>query len=107
MSARSSRAVLFFAFAVAVTLSACADRTPFVYRQSEFDREQPGFGQAVSARTDVVICYARSATTPDAVRALAEEACGQVGKRAVFSKHIPSVCPLATPASAAFDCVAP
>lgn len=107
MSIRHALAAMLFAVSAPVALSACADRSPFVYQAAEFNRQRVGFGHDVIDRKEAVICYARSATTPDAVRALAEQTCRQVGKRAVFRGQETSNCPLATPAAAAFDCVAP
>ena len=93
--------------ALSTFLAACAAQEPFVYEGGEFNRLREGFGQEPADRTEVVICYASNATTPATVRDLATGACGRVGKRAVFKKHVVSDCPLMTPSAAAFDCVSP
>ena len=98
---------LFFMIVLTVTLAACAAQEPFVLTEGEFNRLRVGFGQEPTDRTEVVICYASNATTPATLRDLAAGACGQVGKRAVFKKHLVSACPLVTPSAAAFDCVSP
>lgn len=107
MTVKYVLAILLCAASAPIALSGCADRSPFVYQKSEFDRRRADFGRDVTDRAEVVICYAKSATTPEALRALAEQTCRQVGKRSVFRGHETSKCPLATPSAAAFDCVAP
>ena len=98
---------LSLSLAVAAALSACADREPYIFNPGEFNREREDFGRPVQDRAEAIICYAASQTTPARVRLLAAEACGQVGKKAVFKEHIVGSCPLATPAAARFDCVTP
>ena len=87
--------------------AACSNFEPYVYNRNEFNREAPGFGQKPTDIKQVDVCYNRSATTPEQVRDLAREACGEFGKEARFSHHRRLECPLMTPILARFKCIGP
>ena len=106
MSARPVLVAVCLSVAAAGALAGCAERMPYLYKAAEFDRSQADFARDPATRTEAIVCYARTTTTPAAVQAIAEEACAKVGKRAVFTGHVTTECPLVIPAAARFACVA-
>lgn len=97
----------FAAVGLLAVVSSCAPPPPYVYIEKEFDRDREDFGQDPTDITSVTICYNKRGTTPDAVVAMAAEQCARFGKQARFAGQDYDTCPLATPAAAHFDCVAP
>ena len=89
--------VLFF------VLSACAGE-PYVYRADEFNRAASTFKVEPKDSSAVIICYSSRNTTPERVRALAEQECARFGKKARISEQRFGECPLGTPATATFQC---
>lgn len=104
VKAMTFRRILFVLF-LSVAAAGCAAQDPFVYRENEFDRSDAEFNRPITDRDEVTICYASNATTPKEVQFLADTACADAGKRAVFQKHGDWDCPLLTPAAAVFACV--
>lgn len=91
--------------AVALALAGCAASAPYVYRSGEFDRTRPDYGQSITDRSQVAICYSSLDTTPRQVAALALAECAKFSKTIRYIKHDYTLCPLATPAAAVFACV--
>lgn len=89
-----------------VVLAACS-REAYVFVPDEFNRDRPGFGQELTDRSSVQICYNNRTITPEALLSMAAKECGRFGKQAVFSRNELLVCPLLTPARAHFQCVLP
>ena len=83
-------------------LSGCARPEPFVFRNSEFDRRS--IGRPASVPGLVQVCYAASATTPDAVVRVAEEECAKFGKTPQAIGQEITVCPMAAPVTANYLC---
>ena len=53
------------------------------------------------------VCYNALFSTPEEVRATAEEACGSIGRPQLVEQDLRLACPLLTPTRATFMCVAP
>jgi hypothetical protein len=73
---------------------------PFVQSVSERPLDQ----RSQTTVTTVEVCYNRATTTPEALRALAQEVCVKEGRQAVFVEHGFMQCPLMQPSNAYFDC---
>lgn len=86
-------------------LAACGATEPYVYKANEFDRDRPSFNRSPADPSEVGICYNGMTTTPEKIRALAEEHCQAYGKRARLADEVLASCPLLTPAGAMFRCV--
>ncbi len=88
-----------------VFLGGCSAAGPYVYREAEFNRAAPAFGQSPKDRGEVTICYSSQGAQPPDILALAEAACVKFGKTAVFASQDWRTCPLVTPVAANFRCV--
>jgi len=88
-------------------LAACGPVEPFVFKKGEFDRDSLYFNREPEDISEVMICYRKGGTTPQAVASLAEQRRADYGKVARPRGHSFLDCPLLTPAGAVFDCVAP
>lgn len=93
---------LFLAFA----LAGCSGGAPYVLHPNEFNRDDQNYGVEPKDIEKVTICYAKSSTTPDDVRKLAQNECAKFKKNAIFIKQDYTNCPATTPVSAHFDCLA-
>jgi len=92
---------------VLAALAACGPAEPFVFKKAKFDRDSLYFNRKPDDISEVMICYRRGGTTPQAVASLANQRCGDFGKVARPRGHSLLDCPLLTPAGAVFDCVKP
>ena len=83
----------------------CAETEPYVYSESEFDREAKGFGKELADISVVEICYSKHSTTVQALEELANARCGEYGKVARYRAQGYGQCPLMTPVHAIFACL--
>lgn len=90
--------------AVLVFVAACSGGKPYVYVPNEFNRASVSFGKSVKDRDNVTICYAKGATTPNEINALAKNECSKFGKTAIPSKQSLAICPASTPIAAVYSC---
>lgn len=90
---------------LALLLAACGATEPYVYKAEEFNRNRASFNRPPVDLAEVGVCYNSMTTTPESVRALAEEQCQAYGKAARFTGEALATCPLLTPAGAVFRCV--
>lgn len=88
-------------------LGGCGIAEPYVYKDSEFNRDRADFGKEPEDLNEVSICYNKRSTTAAAVRQLAEAECAKYKKVAVFRSHDLLECSLVTPARAIFVCQGP
>ena len=100
-------ACLIVLFGLLPAVAGCSGPPPHIHEPDEFNRESKTFGKQPEDLDSVAICYARRSTTPQAVREMAQAACGKYGKAAVFRDQDYLQCPLITPARANFACVEP
>ncbi|MEE2746185.1 MAG: hypothetical protein VX617_04805 [Pseudomonadota bacterium] len=96
---------VIFGFVAIFILGSCISTSPYIYKESEFDRNAPAFGKKLMDREEVHICYNTSSTSASAIRQLAEKECGRFSKFARFKESKILVCPLLTPAKASFSCI--
>jgi len=89
-------------------IAACAGDPPYVDRPYEINRDSPDFpvGPPVVDGSSVTVCYAKSETTADEIRALAEQECAKGGLQAAFIRQSLATCPMMTPVAAYFKCTA-
>ncbi len=80
---------------------------PYIYKANEFNRDAANFGEELTDRDSVAICYRKRGTTPETVRSMAETECGRFEKVAVFNSQDLLTCPIGTPVRATFLCVDP
>ncbi len=90
---------------LAPILGGCGNTPPYIFKDDEFDREDPDFAKEPKDRSSVYICYSKRGTTPADVRKMAEAECARYDKVAVFESQDILYCPLMTPARAKFACV--
>ncbi len=86
-------------------IAGCSGGVPYVYDSGEFNRESEAYRQGIKDRTDVTVCYSKSATTPHQISKMARDECARFGKSARFREQSYSSCPLLTPITAIYDCV--
>lgn len=99
---------IYVLMAILITggVSAC-DKVPYILDSGEFNRNAAGFGKDPTDISDVTICYSETSTTPDAIRAMAKQACAEFGKTAHFVDQDYLSCPLTTPVGANYVCKSP
>lgn len=90
---------------VGAAVAACSPPAPYAYKEFEFNRELPTFGEPAATAAGIQICYNKLSTTPEALQRMAADHCASLGKAARFAGQDYLECPLLTPARAAFDCV--
>ncbi|MEK9673638.1 MAG: hypothetical protein VW268_14240 [Rhodospirillaceae bacterium] len=88
----------------AAVLVGCSLAQPYVHHDSDFDRDHPEFAKDNVVRSTVVVCYSKSATTPEKVAALGRAACAKMGRTAEFDTTVYTLCPMVTPVAAVFRC---
>lgn len=88
-------------------VAACSLVEPYVYKKDEFDRDSETFFVEPADRESVTVCYSPLATNTSGHLAVAEDACGQYGKIAVYDAAGAGACPVLTPVEAIYRCVAP
>lgn len=98
------RWLFFLTAALALTAAGCAWPEPYVYREGEFNREQPNFGKEPADRQSVGICYNKRNATPEQIVELAKIECAKYGKVARFSHQKRLECPISTPMEVVFVC---
>jgi hypothetical protein len=94
-------------FVSLLLFSACANVEPYIYNPDEYNRESPNFSKEIIDRSEVIICYNKSSTTPEILIQMATDECGRFGKVANFIKHDHFICSISSPAQAIFQCSCP
>ena len=89
-----------------LVLAGCS-ASPFVYKDSEFDRTAPGFAVEPDDIAAVMVCYSSVNTAPEDVLDVARAECAKAGKKPRFSSQGYEDCPLSALVSARFTCVKP
>jgi hypothetical protein len=84
---------------VVLLLAGCSQATPFEW-SPRAALKGPG-----ASLPRVGVCYNAMFTTPDEVRAVAEEACTGIGKPQLVEQDMRLACPLLTPVRATFACL--
>ena len=92
---------------VGLLTAACAAPEPFAYQIDEFNRSASTFRKTPANIPQVIVCYGKSGTTPEAVIEVARQECARVGKVPRFNRQDYLICPVLTPVSAHYDCLAP
>jgi hypothetical protein len=82
-------------------LAGCSQATPFEWTPRAATK---GPGESLPR---VGVCYNAMFTTPDEVRAVAEEACTGIGKPQLVEQDMRLACPVLTPVRATFACLQP
>jgi len=90
--------------AILIGVAACTGGKPYVFIPNEFNRASANFGKPVTDRNNVTICYAKGATTPGEINALAKAECSRFGKTAAFKRQTLAQCPISTPIAAVYSC---
>ncbi|HEC14866.1 MAG TPA: hypothetical protein ENI72_03820 [Rhodospirillales bacterium] len=88
-------------------LAACTAPEPYVYKEREFDRSAEDFAKDPVDISEVVICYGKNGTTPQAIRKIARQECSKFGRTPQFVRQTYNLCPLSTPISAIYSCNLP
>ncbi len=94
-----------FGVGLVLALSACAAQPPYVFQQGEFQRDSRFYLEGVTDLQEVKVCYTKRGTTPKQVTEVAQNACAQFSKKAIFREQSYRVCPIVTPIAAVYDCV--
>jgi hypothetical protein len=87
-------------------VGACSAPSPYVHRPGEFNRAAVNFGKEPVDADHVIVCFGRSGTTPTQVVAVARAECARFGKIPQFDRQSILTCPLTTPVSAHYNCIA-
>ena len=95
----------FLFFLICFILSGCTGGGAYLYKDNEFDRDNPDFAKKIKNRSHVEICYNKQTATPQILMKIAQEECKRFGKQAFFEKHQLLRCSIASPAMASFKCV--
>ena len=104
----SRRALFLFpVLFLGLFLSACSAPAPYVYKKNAFNRDAKDYGKDPVDIEEVVVCYGKSGTTPEAIRKIARQECSKFGRTPVFVRQTYDLCPLTTPVSAIYSCVRP
>ncbi len=93
--------------ATLLAVAACSGPAPYLHKPQEHNRNSKDFGKPATDIAEAAICYNRFSTSPDEIRALARDACGQFGKVPRLRGQDHLTCPLLVPSRAIFDCVPP
>ena len=88
-------------------ITGCNNRDAYIYNPGEFNRERADFGQELSDRDRVSICYHKGSTTPKMLIQMAEDECRRFGKKQKFKKNQVLMCSISTPALISFECIDP
>ena len=95
------RPVLLPALLLALAVAGCAEQVaPY---ESIPRAPRRGANESVPR---IGVCYNAVFSRPEEVRAVAEEACGTIGKPVLAEQDLRLACPLLTPTRATFMCVA-
>ncbi|MBX6367974.1 MAG: hypothetical protein IRZ04_08330 [Rhodospirillales bacterium] len=86
---------------LAILLTGCSQLAPYEWVPREA-RKGPD-----EALPRIGVCYNAMFTTPDEVRAVAEEACAGIGVPQLVEQDMRLACPLFTPVRATFACLSP
>ena len=97
--------ILLLLFASFMLVS-CVGEAPYIYKDDEFDRNDPYFAKELKDRSMVEICYNKQTTTPQVLIQMATDECRRFGKKALFLRHRILKCSVASPAMAEFSCSA-
>lgn len=102
------RAVAVVAFLAGCSAMSLAPEA-YVHRPYAINRDDENFpnGPELEEYDEVTICYAKAATTPGAIKKLADEECSRFGMSAKFDETDFAICPLLTPSAAKFVCRLP
>lgn len=106
MKIRIFRNVLCTAILMAFAAGCTADLEPHIYIPSEFDRTRSDFNKPLKDRTGVTICFNKLKTTPQKIANMAALECARFNKKAEYIRQEARFCPLLTPISAQYRCVA-
>lgn len=92
--------------AVLALVTGCAGGEAYVEKTWEYDRESSNFpnGPTLVEGSAVTVCYAKSATSPQAIFKLADDECGRFGMTAALEEQVYTYCPMNTPVAAQFSC---
>ncbi len=105
---KRSKAFLAIAVAtLALGAGGCQWTTPYIYKESEFNRTSASFNRELEDRDEVQICYNKRGTTPEALAKMAKDECAKFDKTARFVSNDYLTCPMTTPVRATFSCVTP
>ena len=80
-------------------LAGCSQLAPYEWTPLE---ARKGSGQDLPR---IGVCYNAMFATPEAVRAVAEEACTGIGQPQLVEQDLRLACPLLTPTRATFACL--
>ncbi len=97
--------VILAAVFLVPALAGCSGSAPYVFKEGEFDRGSPNFGQEPSDIDSLVICYNKGGTTPRALVKMAQGECSKFNKSAVYNHQDYNKCPMLTPVAIYFDCL--
>jgi hypothetical protein len=89
----------FPVLALAFALAGCSQAAPYEWVPREA-RKGPG-----ESLPRIGVCYNAMFATPEAVRAVAEEACAGIGAPQLVEQDMRLACPLLTPTRATFACL--
>ena len=92
-----------------IAVAGCTGAPPYIDRPYEINRDLKTFpdGPPIVHGATGTVCYAKSGTTPDEIRALADAECARGGNlTARFTSQSLEPCPLLAPIAANFSCVA-
>jgi hypothetical protein len=84
---------------LALLLAGCSQAAPYEWSPLEA-RKGPG-----ETLPRVGVCYNAMFTTPEDVRAVAEEACTGIGSPHLVEQDMRLACPVLTPVRATFACI--
>jgi len=89
-----------------VVVGACTSQEPYIDRPYAINREHNDFpnGPDIIAGVGIRVCYSKSDTTPEEIRALAEKECQRGGLKARFVRQTLDQCALMAPVAAVFSC---
>lgn len=96
----------FLAILASVGVAGCITEPPYVDRPYQIDRRSKNFplGPKLVVGSEVTVCYAKSASSPQEIRQLADDECGRFGLGAALYEQTLEVCPLRAPVAAVFKC---
>jgi hypothetical protein len=92
---------------VGLLTAACTAPEPYAFTEEEFNRSLPTFRKTNPDMKEVIVCYGKSGATPQQIVEIARQECAKIGKVPRFNRQDYLVCPVTTPVSVHYDCLAP
>ncbi len=88
-------------------LAACSGGEAYIFSPYSINRELETYpdGPEIVEESEVTVCYAKSKTTPQAIRQMAAAECSKGNLGVVFVEQSYNICPMMTPNAAVFSCV--